>query len=488
MNDVAQETSGTGSSSDHTMARGTILLMMATVLFIGSGYIIHLVMARVISADEYGRFGVLLAMLQVIQVFLLKGIPDSVNKYVAEGRDTAQIKSIAIRTQGMFSIGICVLLILAAPFISDLLNDRDMAPFIMMIALIIPIRAIFSVYSGYVRGMRRFRDAGFLSNVNSASRVLFVLLFLGLGLGIQGAIGGYIAAAILSLFMGYRYSMGDIEGPDVTSSEVVHFGLPIIIYSACYLAIMNIDLLIAKALVSNPDSIGHYTAARLLASLILSATMALQLTLFPSISQSVSRDDHVQTRNYINGSMRYVLMALVPLSILLGIFSEQILTFLFPSEYSAGADSLSILGTAISFIAILILFGTILNGAGHPKLSATITFILVILSIPLNYFLISEHGIVGGAMAMFILGGVGMLTFAFFVHRNFGTIVNIRSLLRIFGAGTVMGIIAYLIEPTTATVVPMSAVLLMINIGLLFLFREVGDEDIKIVKALIGRS
>jgi stage V sporulation protein B len=487
MNEVAQKTPGTGSPSEHTMARGTIYLMIATVFFIGSGYIIHLVMARMISADEYGRFGVLLALLQVIQVFLIKGIPDSVNKYIAEGRDTSKVKRIALRVQGLFSISVCFLMIIGAPFIAELLNDSDMTPFIMMIAIIIPFRALFSIFGGYLRGMRRFKDASFLSNMNSASRVIFVLLFLALGFGIAGAIGGYIAASMFSLALGIRYTLGDVRGPDVSSQEILHFGLPMIVFSACYLAMMNLDIIFAKALVENAESIGHYTAARLLASIILSIIMGLQMTLFPSISQSVSRGDHQQTRSYIEGAMRYVMMALVPITLLLAVFSKPLLTLLYPSEYSAGAESLSFLAIAISCIAIFILLGTILNGSGHPRISATISFCLAILSVPLNYYLIREHGITGGAMSMMIVGLLGMFSTGFFVFRKFRALIHVPSLLRIGGAGAVIAIIAFLVEPTNVTVVPVSLALLVIDLGLLFLFGEINDADVRMVRSLLGK-
>jgi stage V sporulation protein B len=75
------------------MAKGTVWLMIAMIIFMGSGYIIHIGLARVVSPDEYGIYGVILSLLAITEIFLQNGVPQSVSKFVAEGGNIKIIKS-----------------------------------------------------------------------------------------------------------------------------------------------------------------------------------------------------------------------------------------------------------------------------------------------------------------------------------------------------------------------------------------------------------
>ena len=97
------------------MAKGTLHLMIAQVVFLVGGYIIHFGLARIVSPAEYGRFGVTLALLQILQIFLVKGIPEAVTKFIAEGKDIKQTNRISFKIQLVLSFSIFVMLISLSP-------------------------------------------------------------------------------------------------------------------------------------------------------------------------------------------------------------------------------------------------------------------------------------------------------------------------------------------------------------------------------------
>lgn len=72
------------SNKGNIMAKGTIYLMFAQAILLASGYIIHVGLTRILSPLEYGRFGVILGLLMIIQIFLNVGIPETVSKFISE--------------------------------------------------------------------------------------------------------------------------------------------------------------------------------------------------------------------------------------------------------------------------------------------------------------------------------------------------------------------------------------------------------------------
>ena len=62
------------NKNEHKLAKGTFFLMISQIIFLGSGYIIHFGLARIVSPAEYGRFGIILSLLMISQIFLNMGI------------------------------------------------------------------------------------------------------------------------------------------------------------------------------------------------------------------------------------------------------------------------------------------------------------------------------------------------------------------------------------------------------------------------------
>ena len=125
-----KEKTSTNQKSEHHMAKGTLYFMIAQVIFLMSGYVIHFGVARMITPEEYGRLGVILAILMMTQIFLQKGIPDAVVKYISEGRDSRIVKKKALKVQLILSFIFTIVLISIAPIISNLLNDNELTNYI----------------------------------------------------------------------------------------------------------------------------------------------------------------------------------------------------------------------------------------------------------------------------------------------------------------------------------------------------------------------
>jgi stage V sporulation protein B len=477
-------------NNEHLMAKGTLHLMVAQAVFLVGGYIIHFGLARIVTPSDYGRFGVTLAILQILQIFLVKGIPEAVTKYISEGKDTKKTNSISFKIQLSLSFSIFVIIIVLSPFIADILNDDKLMWYIIIISLVIPIRAIYSIYTGYLIGLREFKKVGIIYNINYISRVLFVFLFILIGFGILGALGGIICGSMLSLFFSYYLTRKkeDIIGKNISSKEIIRYATPMIIFSATYLILMNLDLLFIKSFLNNPINAGYYTAARMISSIIFIVFFGLSISLLPSISKSVSKKDIIQIRSYIHLSLRYMLMIIVPICIIIGIYANGFITLFYPDEYGLASSSLSLLIIGTALITIFVIFGTIINGAGKPKISMCIGGISVIIFIILNYILVPRYGMEGGALSTCIIGLITMIISGILVYKYFKALVEIKSFFKIFIGGLIIGGIGFFIDTDGLSLILWTFVLLAIYIFILYLLKEIKKEDIKLAKAILMKK
>jgi len=464
------------------MAKATFYLMVAQVVFLGSGYVIHFAVAGMVSPEDYGRFGVVLSILMLAQVFLARGVPEATTKYIAEGRDTEEVFRKGMRIQAKFSLGIFFLIILISPAVAFLLDDSKLVLYIIVCAFLIPIRAILNIYRGVFTGLRQFRKTYVLSFINSGVRVPLVLVLVIIGLSVPGAITGYILASSICLILAVSWRDEKTSGPGVSNHDLIHFSYPVIIFSFSYLLISNLDLFFVKSLLGSEDA-GYYTAARTISFTPYVAASALTFTLLPSIAKSYSEKNEELTRSYIEKSFRYTLLLIVPLAALITVMAPGILLLFYPSEYEAASSALGILIIGISFLVFFIISGTILTAIGKQRIPMMIGLLLVPVICILNYVMVQLWDMEGAACATTIACFTGTLMGLFYVKRIFGVLMSSKSFARIIVSVLPASILGYAFPLEGLLIVPWAVFLLFTYAGMLILTREVEKYDLSILKS-----
>ena len=285
--------------------RGTLFLFISQICLMGSTYIIHFSLARLLSKAEYGQFGVILSILLICRIFLLRGVPDTIAKYVSEGRDTKSIKKKGLRLQLFFALSISTILFIFAPQLATFLNDTQLTNYIRLLSLYIPIISMIAFYVGLLNGFEKFHKTSQLLISRHILNVFFVLLLVIFGYHIYGVIAGYIFAGFFVIFLGYLTTRTNIKGQLVTLKELVYFSYSILIFSMSFTLLLSLDLFIIKNLDINNDYVGYYVAVKTLGNIPILIFAALSFTILPVISRSLSDKDMEQARQYINMSLRY---------------------------------------------------------------------------------------------------------------------------------------------------------------------------------------
>jgi stage V sporulation protein B len=422
-------------------AKGAVYLSASAFLFMLSGYIANIWLGRHFGPQTYGKYGVVIVLLSLINITQTSGLPQSLAKFTAEKPNTKDsILRSALNIQFTSTICIAILFALAAPLLAKLLNDSSLAPYIRLSALVFPFYGIYSIYVGYYNGLHNYKRQAVLNSVYAIAKVIGIIV-LSLFFKLYGAIAAFILAPIFALLFGLHI-------PTKTKNKYSHkkliaFSLPIIIFSVLITLYLSIDLLFVKAhLQDNDAAAGYYIAAQNISLILYFCMSAASSVILPSISHNIAKGLDTKTTKLINNSLRYMLIVLAPAAALMAATSTQLIKVIYSSEYIAASSPLQILLVAYVFLAIFVLFSNILNGGGsiYSPIKSSLPGLLV--TVLMCIVLIPKYGLIGAAIATFAGTGISVLIAAWYVRIKFNLHFPVISIIRILGLSIAIYIFA----------------------------------------------
>ncbi len=459
---------------------GTIYLMVASVANLIANYLIHIGLARWLEPGIYGIFGVLISLFLINRGFLGSGIPKATAKYIAESREnTAAIAGLSTKLQLALAVALSVIFIVFADEIAGMLNDATLSNNIAFIGvMVIPLAMLFLYFDGYLNGLRQFKSEALAKILHLFLRVVFVFLFVMLGLEIFGVLLGYFLAIVIALIVSVsKFGVKIDWRGDYQKKKIILFCIPIVILSFTWIMVRNVNVLMIKSILGDNAAAGFYTAAVAISDVTHIIFGALSITILPAISESVSNGNITLTRRYISESLRYLLMCLLPITAIVSATATELVILLYSSRYAAAGDALSILMFGTLFLVILLVLVAIITGEGKPMYAASFSLAALITLIATSYVLIPQYGIQGAAIGSAIASLAGLVCGAVYVFFRFRTLTRAKSVLRITGASAVIFTIALLLPVSGILLLPFYVFLLMFYLLILYTLREINSDD-----------
>jgi stage V sporulation protein B len=476
-----------GDIETKEFTKGTNQLVIAQMVFLLSGYVIHLVLGRYFGPETYGTYGVVLSLMTTINLLLIVGFPQGASKYIAAGSAIGSIIRQSTKIQTIFAIVIFAAYLGLAGVVADALNDPSLAPYIRISAFVVPVYALYCMYNnGYLNGLRRFDKQAKTLIISSVVKMGAVFALVFLGLGVNGAIFGYLAAAIVGLFLAWRY-LGTVarSAASFDLKKLLKFGIPATILSVSIFLLINIDLFMVKAILQDNVSTGYYTSAGMLAKIPYYIFTGLSLIVLPSISRSVAINDVAMLRSYIRQAMRHMLILLLPLVLVISATSSELISLVYSSAYIDAARPLSLLIVGLGLLSIFLMLTNIIMGSGKPKIAMLLGLLMVPLDVGLNLWLIPHHGLMGAAIATTATVACGALVALAYVLLKFRTLGSMKSFVRIgVTSGAIYGIVLqFSIDPVFLPLLYIT--LAAVYLGALFLTGEASRNDLEALKSIL---
>ncbi len=488
------------------LAKSTFWLVISEIIFNLSGYIIHSFVGRILGPADYGRYGLVVTLTTMVIILIGNGIPTAMAKYISEIFETNPrlvliIKRKAIFLQSILIGAITILFFLAAPLISKLLGDPTLTPLFRISTLIIPAFAMASFYFSYYTGLHKFNVQSVLKTLRSILKVA-AIVGLAYAFRVPGSIIGYALAAF-SVFLvaftldQFRYAKEikkAAEGQNLSlestfpTKKLVNYAWQIILFFLAYELLISIDLYLVKGIMHSDYLTGIYNASLTVGRIPYYIFYALTIMLLPVISKTTSENDRKLTNGIISQSMRLMTILLVPSVILMAQFAEPIIKIFYSSEYLSAAYPMSILAYGVGFLTIFYVMSFVLNGADKTRIPMWISIFGVIVNTLLNYILIKRFGIVGSAIATTITSFVAMLAILFYVWKDFGTIIKLKSLLKIAAGGIIIYVISLFFSKGEFVFILWSVILFAIYLLILYFLGEIDKKDLIYLKKIIAKK
>jgi O-antigen/teichoic acid export membrane protein len=265
------------------------------------------------------------------------------------------------------------------------------------------------------------------------------------------------------------------------SAALAHLALPIALFTAVHQITGVLDLWCLKMFNSAEDTrtVGFYVAARNMAMVPSFVLVAVSHVLLPSLSRALAIKDTHLSQHYIRQAVRFLWLLILPVTLLIGLTAEPLMTLLFSEIYLEGAQYLRIVLISALALAFVALFVSALNARGEAWLSGAIAFLLLPAALALNIFLVRRYGAIGAAWSNTVTALLGAFVFGIVAYKRFGSLFRLRTLLRTLIAALVMGALASQVTVTGPLLMLCYAGYMGIYALGLFLSGELTREDLE---------
>ncbi|MFP4453820.1 MAG: polysaccharide biosynthesis C-terminal domain-containing protein [Desulfobacterales bacterium] len=489
-----QEISDTETPKAAPAAQGVVFLSVASFIALLGGYFFHIIAARWLLTADYGRLVLVLSIItwaENINGALLAGPVKAISEDHRRFHAAFSMAKKWFLPSGMIG---GMLLFAAAPFIAAGFHDQALIALLILAAMEIPLTALLRLAVRYSTAMRLYSMASAINSIYSIGRTALGCSLILIGLGAIGAVAGQVAGTALAAGIGLvlliraTRSLPVTNYPQMLSRSVSWAGYSLS-YSLGVSTLLAMDMWCVKGLTPDPAQAGFYGAAFALARTPKFIMQGVAGAVFPRVSQALAQAKKTLAAGVTEEALRFLLIVMIPLCVLVGESSSEIVTFLFSEKYTQAGTALAILMAAISIYACFQLMLSIIEAADHPGLRTAFTIGLVPVALGLNFLLIPRYGINGAALATLVSMALGALAVIPAVLYYTGARLPFWTIIRCSIAGGIIYAGAIIWPAEGWVLVPKLAALGLVHILILFISGELGGKDIRAVaEAIPGRT
>ncbi len=457
------------------------------------GFVINMFLARWFTPSVYGLYGLVMSILLWAEYTVLDGIPSTYRKVISEDENSFDSVLHSIKWTFLpYCLTILAVFSIVSFWLSRPFNDNRLSILLLIAGIDIPVYGMYGAYLSIINGYRKFAPENIIKSLYSISKVTLIILLTLLGFGLRGVLVSNMLASLCGLLIAFSFvkSLRPLRNKRKIvdlKPRIITFGLPYLLYGLTSMLLIHMDIWFIKGLLTDDAAIGYYTIAGNLSRPLFFLMTGILSVVFPSFSKLASEGNLWFLQKYIKQAMRLALFFLCPLVIMLSITSEELISFLFTTEYLPASSSLKLLLLGTAFFSIFSLFLTIIAAKNKPFYSFIVSLGLIPIAVSLNYLLITSHGIEGAALTTTLVSGIGAIITGVYLWRRIGAIVNVLTLGRIIGATGIMYLISRYIYGDSYYLIIKYLILSLTYIGVLVLSKEINFGDLSIIKETLMR-
>jgi O-antigen/teichoic acid export membrane protein len=351
------------------------------IVFVGiaaaniGNYLFHLISARALGPSLYGDVASLSALTGLITLPLV-GVQLAVARYVAGFNEIGDYAAIHVLYRRGLLLGLlggaCLTVFLTALAVplQRVLGISSVTAVVITTLVALPT-ILGPVVAGLAQGLQRFWIFAFSIGAGPIIRLLLAAIFLGIGLGVSGAMAATTLSTALGLLLPFlllrvwlrkepRASLA------VSGREVRAYLVPVLVGVLAITSLSSIDVLFAKGVFTSHTA-GLYGGASLVGRVILYFSFAIAFVLLPRVSARVAAD-----RSALDALAKSVLVTVAFCLAGIALYAtvpKLLLDVAFGSSYADAASYLWLFAVAMSGYAVLNVLLAYHLGRGEGRFS-----------------------------------------------------------------------------------------------------------------------
>ena len=365
------------SSTGRRMMDGTARILLAELLFPLTALITTGFLTRQLGPQGYGLLALALTTIIWIEGAITSFFAKATIKFVGETSDWKPVGAMVVRLSLKVGIAAMVLVWLLAAPISILFNEPDLALYLRVCAVDIPILCLGQAYRNVLIGTGNYQAGAVARAGRWLARMCLVVVLVEAGLSITGALLGVIGASVVELWLSRWYlGSGMFIKPPRMPIPIQRYGALLFLSSLCLIFYNGMDLFMLKILGGTATQAGIYSAAQSLSLLPGLFSWTFSSLLLATLSRQLADRQGERAREVARDAMRVTLW-LVPVAAIIAGAAPEIVQVVFGSAFMPAGPLLALLIVGAVANVVLMVSLTIMTAVGLPARTVMFTAPLV---------------------------------------------------------------------------------------------------------------
>lgn len=385
-----------------------VIAFLATILF-----------ARLLGAEVYGIYAVVIALVAWLKLFGSLGIGGAVTKRVSEGENRDAYFSAGLVWIVGFGLGLTVALLLGRGLVERYVGEFEeyvALSIVWFVVLLLGARLAFAYVRNTLEGENRVHLSGLLEPVRTGFGSLIQVGLVLFGFGLAGMLVGYALGFAIATVVGAAFVSLSVRRPTVS-----HFRSLFDYAKYSWLgnlkahAYQDVDILILGAMVQS-GLVGVYAIAWSLTKVLRLFGSAISQSVFPAISNLSAQQGVEATAGYVEDTVAYAGFIVIPGFVGGTILADRLLV-LYGDEFVQGTEVLWLLLLGVVAYGYMRQFLTAMNALDRPELAFQTNLVFILSNVVLNVVLIWQLGWIGAAIASLVSATLGLFISVYLLRR-----------------------------------------------------------------------
>lgn len=416
-----------------TILRGTGGGLLVRAVGVGVGFLSHVLLARLLQAEEYSRYIYVLTWLNVLVLAGKAGLDTATLRFVAAYLGNGEQGKLRGFLRKSRSMGFTVSVLVAATagaLVTGLSGRMDAVLYsaFLVSCLAIPVNSLLAIRSACLQAMKRVIRAEFPQSVARPALTLagawLLYRIAGRAPRADETMGAYLAAGILALLVVEFWNRGAITTAQATTPPEYETGLwvrtamPLLLISGFHMVLNQTDTLMLGMFRGTGEA-GAYAVASRITQLIFLGQWAVNAIAAPMFSELHHGGKKERLQEAATYAARAAFMVTVPLAFALVFFGRQALA-LFSSEFTVAWTALAILAAGQIIHVLCGSVGLLMTMTGRENAAGKVIGLAAVLNIALNALLIPRFGLEGAAVSTAVSTAFWNITLVVLVRKRIG--------------------------------------------------------------------